>query len=99
MLPTECLGELGGLAVPDTMGDFTHGHAPREEKFGGAVHADGRQMLPKRRMADLVVGALELAAGRGDAVGDVIERKLGRVFGLDDRDSVLEQEGAVADCA
>ena len=36
----ERLGELGGLAVPDPVGDLAHGDAAAGEQLGGAVHAD-----------------------------------------------------------
>ena len=71
----ERLGELGGLAVADAVGDLAHGHAAAGEQLGGAVHADAGQVLAEGGVADLGVGALELAARGGDAAGDVVERR------------------------
>ena len=55
------------------------------------------QVLAEGGVADLGVGALQLAARGGDAAGDVVEREVGGVLGLDDRDRVLEEAGPVAD--
>ena len=49
--------------------------APRGEQLGRALHAHGREVLAERRVADLGVGALELAARGRDAAGDVVERR------------------------
>ena len=42
------------------------------------LHANARQMLAERRVADLGVGALQLAPRRRDAAGDVVEREVAR---------------------
>ena len=55
------------------------------------------EVLAEGRLADLGVGALQLAARGGDAAGDVVERQVGGVLGLDDGDGVLEEARAVAD--
>src|SRR3712207_9060839 len=49
--------------------------------------------------SDLGVRPLQLAAGGGDAAGDVIEGELGRVLRLDDGHGVLEEARPVADRA
>ena len=49
------------------------------------------QVVAEGRVADLGVGALQLAARGGDAAGDVVEREVGGVLLLDDRDGVLEE--------
>jgi hypothetical protein len=54
-------------------------------------------VVAERGVADLGVGALELASGRRDPAGDVVERQVGGVLGLDDRGGVLEEARAVAD--
>ena len=43
--------------------------------LGGALHPHRRQVLAERRVADLGVRALQLAARGGDAAGDVVERR------------------------
>src|SRR3954469_24946078 len=93
----ERLGELGRLAVAHAVRDLAHGQRPRREHLGRAVHAHGGEVLAEGRPADLAVRALELAPRGGDAAGDVVERDLSRVLGLDDRDGVLEEAGPVAD--
>ena len=66
----ERLRELRRLAVADAARDLAHGHAGAGEQLGGAVHPDARELLAERRVADLGVGALELAPRRGDAARD-----------------------------
>src|SRR3954452_25339913 len=97
VVAAERLGELRGLAVADAVGDLPHGQPARAEHLGGAAHPDGGQVVAERRVADLGVGALQLAARRRDAAGDVVEREVGGVLGLDDRGGVLEEARAVAD--
>ena len=96
-MAAERLGELGRLAVADAVGDLAHGQAPARQQLGGPLHAHLRQVLAERRVADLGVGALQLAARGRDAAGDVVEGEVARVVLLDDRDGVVEQAGPVAD--
>ena len=80
VVAAERLGELRGLAVADAVGDLADRQPARGEQLGGALHAHRGQVLAERRVADLRVGALELAARRGDAAGDVVERQVGGVL-------------------
>jgi hypothetical protein len=93
----ERLRELGRLAVPDTARNLADGQVPVAQQRGGALHANPRQVLAKRGVADLGVRALELSARRGHAPGDVIKREVVRVFGLHDRDGVFEKRGPEVD--
>ena len=55
------------------------------------------EVLAERRVADLGVRALQLAARGRDAARDVVEREVGAVLGLDDGDRVPKEARAVAD--
>ncbi len=96
-IPPERLGELRRLAVSDAARDLADGQAALAEHAGGAVHAHTGQMFAERGVADLGVGALELAARRGDPAGDVVEGELGGVLLFDDGDRVLEERRPVMD--
>ena len=74
----ERLGELGRLAVADALGDLADGQDPARQQVGRRVHANAGQMRAERRVADLGVGALQLAPRGRDAAGDVVERKVAR---------------------
>jgi hypothetical protein len=87
----ERLCELGGLAIADTPGNLANGEVAVTQELGGTLHANARQMLAKRGVADLGVCALELTAGGRDTASDVVEGKVARVFGLDDGDRILEE--------
>ena len=66
--------------------------APRRgQHLGGLLHAHAGQVVAERGLADLGVGALELAARRGDAAGDVVEREVGGVLAIDDLRGLVEQ--------
>src|SRR4051794_13114631 len=97
VVAAERLGELGGLAVADAVGHVADGEAPDPQQLGGAVHAHGGQVLTEGGLADLAVGALQLASRGGHATGDVVERQVGGVLVLDDGDRVLEEAGPQAD--
>ena len=73
----EGLGELRRLAVADPRATSRTRQAAGGEQLGGAVHAHRGQVLAERRVADLGVRALELAARGRDAAGDVVEREVG----------------------
>jgi hypothetical protein len=70
------------------VGDLAHGDPAAGEQLGRPVHADPGQVVAERRVADLGVRALELAAGGRHATGDVVERQLAGVFAVDDGDRV-----------
>jgi hypothetical protein len=55
-------------------------------------------VLAERRVADLGVGALELAAAGGYPPRDVVEAEIGGELGLDDRGGLLEEARAMSDC-
>ena len=61
------------------------------QQLGGAVHADLLQVGAEAGLAGLGERALELAAGGGHPAGDVVQRELGVVLGLDDRGRLVEQ--------
>src|SRR5215218_7672829 len=65
LVAAERLGELGRLAVPDAARDLADGEAAAGEELRGALHPHAREVLAEGRVADLGVGALELAARRG----------------------------------
>jgi hypothetical protein len=88
---------LRGLAIADPVGHLADREAPADEHVGRPLHAHAGQMVAERGVADLGVGALELAAGRGDAARDVVERELGGELVLDDGDRILVQAGAMPD--
>ena len=79
-MAAERLGELRGLAVADPVGDLADRQAAVGEQLGGALHAHAGQVLAERGVADLGVGALELAPRRGDAARDVVEGEVGGVL-------------------
>lgn len=56
----ERLGELRRLAVPDPAGDFADGQRAIVEQPGRTVHADPRQVLAERGVADLGIRTLKL---------------------------------------
>src|SRR3954452_5031827 len=91
LMAAERLGELGGLAVPDPARDLAHGQAAAREQLGRALHPDAREVLAERGVADLGVGALELAARGRDAAGDVVERQVRGVLRLDDLGGIVEE--------
>src|SRR4051794_5360902 len=97
VVATECLGELGRLAVADGPGHVPHGRPAVAEKLARALHAHSGQMLAERRPADLGVGPLELAARRRDPPRDVVEREVGPVFDLDDRGRFTEKAASQRD--
>jgi hypothetical protein len=78
-MAAERLRELRRLPVADAVGDLADREHPRGEQLGRAVHPHPGQVVAERGVADLGVGALELAPGRGDAARDVVEREVGRV--------------------
>src|SRR5215211_5174873 len=89
VMAPERLGELGGLAVSHAVRDLADRQAAGRQQLAGALHADSRELVAERRVPDLGERPLQLAARRGDAAGDVIERELflvlvrhdlGRVF-------------------
>src|SRR3954454_430828 len=61
LVAPECLGELGRLAGADAVGALPDGERPRREHLGRLLHAHAGQVITERRVADLRVGALELA--------------------------------------
>ena len=97
MVAAEGLGELRRLAIADPMGDFADRQAPHAEHLGGPVHPHGGQVLAESGVADLRVGALELAPAGRDAARDVVEAEVRGVLGLDDRGGLLEEARAMAD--
>src|SRR4051794_4861481 len=97
LVAAEGLGELGRLAVADAARDLAHGQAAPRQQLGRALHPDTGEVLAERRVADLGVRALELAARGGDAARDVVEGQVRAVLGLDDLDGILEEAGPVAD--
>src|SRR4051794_18763887 len=97
LMAAEGLGELGGLAVPDAVRDLAHGQAAARQQLGRTLHPDVREVLAERGVADLGVGALELAARGRDAARDVVERDIRGVVGLDDLDGIVEEAGPVTD--
>ena len=84
----ERLRELRGLAVADALGDLADGQAARRSSSAARSIRTRGEVLAERRVADLGVGALELAARGRDAPRDVVERQIGAVLGLDDRDGI-----------
>ncbi len=56
-----------------------------------------REVLAEGRVADLGVGALQLASRGRDAARDVVERQVGAVLGLDDGYRVTEEARAMTD--
>src|SRR3954471_17123336 len=97
LVAAERLGELGGLAVADPVGDLADGERPGGEHLGGLLHPDLGQVVAERGLADLRVGALELTAGRGHAAGDVVQGERGRELAVDDLRGLVEQRGPQAD--
>src|SRR3954452_5674101 len=97
LVAAERLGELGGLAVPDPARDLAHRQAAAREQLGRTLHPDAREVLAERGVADLGVGALELAARGRDAARDVVERQVGGVLRLDDLDGIVEEAGPMTD--
>src|SRR4051812_31893915 len=93
----ERLRELRRLAVADAARDLAHGQAGVAEQRRRALHAHARQVLAEGRVADLGVGALQLAARRRDAARDVVEREVGGELLVHDRDRVLEERRPVVD--
>src|SRR3954447_6087712 len=93
----ERLGELRGLAVADPPGDLPDGQRVVVQQLGGLLHPDAGEVLAEGRVADLGVRALQLAAGGGDAPGDVVEGQVGPELLLDDGGRVFVQAGAKAD--
>src|SRR4051812_9215648 len=61
LVTAERLGELGGLAVPDAVRHLAHGQAPARQQLRRALHPDAGEVLAERGVADLGVGALQLA--------------------------------------
>src|SRR3954447_22835705 len=97
LVAAERLGELGGLAVPDPARDLAHGQAAAREQPGPAPPPGPREVLAERGVADLGVGALELAARGRDAAGDVVERQVRGVLRLDDLGGIVEEARPVTD--
>ena len=62
-VPTEGLGELGGLAVTDRVGGLRDRRAIAEE-VGRALHSDPAEVAAEAAVSGLGEGALQLA-GRG----------------------------------
>ena len=95
-MAAERLGELRRLAVADAVRDLADGQV-RVASISAARSMRTRVRWSRNVvLADLGVGALQLAPGRGDATGDVIEREVGGVLALDDRGGLLEERGAQA---
>src|SRR5947209_8276794 len=84
MVAVEGPRELGRLAVADARGDVADGDAAAAEELACATHAHPREVRPEAGAADLGEGALQLPAGGGDAVRDLVELERGRVLPLDD---------------
>src|SRR5215210_908522 len=61
LMAAERLGELRRLAVADAVRHFPHGEAAAGEQLGGPLHPHAREVLAERGVADLGVGALQLA--------------------------------------
>jgi hypothetical protein len=80
------------------MGDVPDGQTSDPQHLGGAVHADGGEVLAEGRVADLGVGALELPAARGDPPRDVVQAQIGRELALDDGRGLLEERCAMPNC-
>ena len=96
VMAPERLRELGGLAVADPVCDLADGEAAGGQELRRALHANRREVLAERRVADLGVRALKLASRRRDASSDVVERQVGAVLGLDDGYGITKQARAVA---
>jgi hypothetical protein len=95
MMAAERLGELRGLAIADAMGDLADRQPACRQQLGRALHPHRGEVLAERGVADLGVGALQLAARRGNAPGDVVERQIVAVLGLHDRDGIAEEARAM----
>src|SRR4051812_37084472 len=60
LVAPERLGELGGLAIAHAVRHLAHGQRTRGQHLGGLLHADPRQVIAERRLADLGVCPLQL---------------------------------------
>src|SRR5918994_1164104 len=80
----EGLGELGRLAVAHAVRDLAHGQAAAGQQLGGLLHPHAREVVAERGLADLRVGALQLAARGGDPARDLVEREVAAVLLVDD---------------
>src|SRR5215207_8255470 len=96
-MAAELLGELGGLAVADPVGDLPDGHPARGEELRRLVHPDPGQVVAEGGVADLGVSPLELAPGGRDPAGDLVEREVAAVLVVDDLRGLLEEAGPEAD--
>ncbi len=96
MVAAERLGELRRLAISDAVGHLAHGQAPCGEHLGRALHAHRGEVVAERRVPDLGVRALQLAARGRDAARDVVEGEVRGVLGLHDGGRVFVEAGAVA---
>ena len=85
-------GETARTRDPSTLGELT----PQElQQPGGPPHPGAGQLGAKRRAGDLGEAALQLAARRPDAAGDVIDRHAGAALGGEDGNGLIEQRAAV----
>ena len=95
-LAPEGFRELRRLAVADPVGDLAYREVLIRKQLGCMVHSDPREVLTEGRASDLSERPLQLPAGGGDPLGDVVQLEVLAVFGLDEFADFLVEAGAVA---
>jgi hypothetical protein len=68
--------EVGRLTVADQPCHIAHRDRGLGQQLGGGDHPSGEKVLAERAAAELLVGALYLAGGAGERLGDDRERQV-----------------------
>jgi len=83
VVPPECLGELGWLAVADTSRNLPHSQAIVRKELSGLSHSHGCEVIPECGFPDFRESALKLSTRGSNALSNVVQLKIMAVLGLD----------------
>ncbi len=89
---------MRALAVADETSDVAHGDRLAGEQLGGGGEAARAQVLFEGEVPKLGIGALELARGARERVGDGRERERAAVVAGDEQPGEHVEAAALADC-